>query len=87
MAELVTALQNMVSRRISTFDPIALSVTQLQAGDAVNVIPASASLGATVRTLSQESLDIVRAQSKQLARASRRLTDAPPRWISKCSTP
>lgn len=68
LAELVTALQNMVSRRISTFDPIALSVTQLKAGEAVNVIPASATLGATVRTLSQESLDIVRAQSKQLAR-------------------
>ncbi|GAA1847563.1 M20 metallopeptidase family protein [Brevibacterium marinum] len=68
LAELVTALQNMVSRRIRTFDPIALSVTQLKAGEAVNVIPASASLGATVRTLSQESLDIVRARSKQLAR-------------------
>ncbi|SMY04310.1 MULTISPECIES: M20 metallopeptidase family protein [unclassified Brevibacterium] len=68
LAELVTALQNMVSRRISTFDPIALSVTQLKAGEAVNVIPASASLGATVRTLSQETLDIVRVQSKQLAR-------------------
>ena len=68
LAELVTALQNMVSRRINAFDPIALSVTQLKAGEAVNVIPASASLGATVRTLSQESLDIVRTQSKQLAR-------------------
>lgn len=68
LAELVTALQNMVSRRIHTFDPIAMSVTQLKAGDAINIIPASASLGATVRTLSQESLDIVRTQSKQLAR-------------------
>ncbi|WP_350270813.1 M20 family metallopeptidase [Brevibacterium sp. CBA3109] len=68
LAELVTALQSMVSRRINTFDPIALSVTQLKAGDAINVIPASATLGATVRTLSQESLDIVRTQSKQLAK-------------------
>lgn len=67
LAELVTALQNMVSRRIDTFDPIVLSVTQLKASDAVNVIPASASLGATVRTLSQESLDVVRTRSKQLA--------------------
>lgn len=67
LAELVTALQNMVSRRIDTFDPIALSVTQLKAGEAVNVIPASASLGATVRTLSQKSLDVVRDRSKQLA--------------------
>ncbi|WP_309130448.1 M20 family metallopeptidase [Brevibacterium sp.] len=68
LAELVTALQNMVSRRIDVFDPIALSVTQLRAGDAINVIPASASLGATVRTLSPESVDIVRTQSQRLAR-------------------
>lgn len=68
IAEIVTALQNMVSRRISTFDPIAMSVTQLSASDAVNVIPAQASLGATVRTLSQESLDIVRERSAQLAK-------------------
>lgn len=67
LAELVTALQNMVSRRIDAFDPIALSVTQLSASDAINVIPASATLGATVRTLSDASLDIVRTRSKQLA--------------------
>ncbi|WP_209372310.1 M20 metallopeptidase family protein [Brevibacterium renqingii] len=67
LAELVTALQNMVSRRIDTFDPVILSVTQLRAGDAVNVIPASASLGATVRTLSDSSLAAVRERSKQLA--------------------
>lgn len=43
-------------------------VFMFQPGEAINIIPASASLGATVRTLSQESLDIVRTQSKQLAR-------------------
>ncbi|WP_166970556.1 M20 metallopeptidase family protein [Brevibacterium atlanticum] len=67
LAELVTACQNMVSRRIDVFDPIAMSVTQLRASDAINVIPASASMGATVRTLSDDSLDIVRTRSKQLA--------------------
>ena len=67
LAELVTALQNMVSRRIDVFDPIAMSVTQLHASDAINVILASATMGATVRTLSDESLDIVRTRSKQLA--------------------
>ena len=67
LAEIVTALQTMVSRRIDVFDPIALSVTQLSAGEAVNVIPAEASLGATVRTLSEESLATVRDRSRQLA--------------------
>lgn len=67
LAEIVTALQNMASRRIDTFDPIAMSVTTLSASDAINVIPASASLGATVRTLSQSSLDIIREHSARLA--------------------
>src|SRR5699024_4374433 len=67
LAELVTALQNMVSRRIDAFDPIVMSVTQLRAGDAINVIPASASLAATVRTLSESSLETVRQRSEQLA--------------------
>ncbi|RBP61401.1 hippurate hydrolase [Brevibacterium sanguinis] len=67
IAELVTALQTMITRRVSAFDPVVLSVTQLRAGEAVNVIPASASLGATVRTLSEDSLDIVRAQAQRLA--------------------
>ncbi|MBR7502840.1 peptidase dimerization domain-containing protein, partial [Mycobacterium tuberculosis] len=67
LAEIVTALQTMVSRRIDVFDPSALSVTQLSAGEAVNVIPAEASLGATVRTLSEESLATVRDRSRQLA--------------------
>lgn len=67
LAEIVTALQIMVTRRISVFDPIVLSVTQLSGGEAINVIPPSATLGATVRALSAESLDIVRTQSEQIA--------------------
>ncbi len=67
LAEIVTALQNMVTRRISVFDPIVMSVTQLSAGEAINVIPPSATLGATVRVLSAESLNIVRTQSEQIA--------------------
>src|SRR5690606_37902189 len=42
-------LQTMVTRRFSVFDPMVLTITQLSAGEAVNVIPRSASLGATVR--------------------------------------
>lgn len=67
LAELVTACQNMITRSISTFDPIVMSITQLKASDAVNIIPASASMGATIRTLSESSLDIVRSRSRRLA--------------------
>lgn len=55
IAEMVGALQTMVTRKFNVFDPVVMSITRLSAGDMLNVIPASASLGATVRTLSDES--------------------------------
>jgi amidohydrolase len=67
LAETILALQNMVTRRFDVFDPVVMSITQLSAGDAVNVIPASASLGATVRTLSAESTELFRTESARLA--------------------
>jgi len=67
IAELVTALQTMATRRFSVFDPVVITVTQLEAGDAMNIIPASARLGASVRTLSDESTKRVAKEAKRLA--------------------
>ncbi|MCQ9369514.1 M20 family metallopeptidase [Brevibacterium sp. 91QC2O2] len=67
LAELVLALQNMVSRRFDVFDPVVMSVTQLSAGDAVNVIPASATLGATIRVFSAEALATMQTEVDRLA--------------------
>jgi amidohydrolase len=49
--EIVAALQA-VSRRTSVFDPAVLTVGQLHAGTAYNVIPETAYLEGTLRTLS-----------------------------------
>ncbi|TDD27810.1 amidohydrolase [Kribbella turkmenica] len=57
VAELVLALQTYATRRVNVFDPVVITVTQLQAGIAVNVIPNTARLGATVRTLSNGTFD------------------------------
>jgi amidohydrolase len=60
LLEIAGALQTFASRRFTAADPIVLSVTQLAAGsEAVNVIPDTATLGATIRTLSQASFDLV----------------------------
>nr|WP_172601951.1 M20 family metallopeptidase [Quadrisphaera granulorum] len=67
LAEVVTALQTMVTRRFDVFDPVVLSVTQLSAGEALNVIPPAASLGATVRTLSDTSVQRLREEAARLA--------------------
>lgn len=49
------SLYSMITGSFSVFDPIVAEVTQLSAGAAVNVIPETASLGASVRTISAES--------------------------------
>lgn len=49
-AHVVTALQSLVSRRRDPFEAGVVSVTQLSAGHAFNVIPAEAKLLGTVRT-------------------------------------
>jgi len=49
-AHVVTALQSLVSRRRNPFEEGVVSVTQVSAGHAFNVIPSAATLRGTVRT-------------------------------------
>jgi hippurate hydrolase len=51
--EIVQALQALVTRRISVFDPAVVSITKIEAGTTRNVIPESATLLGTVRTVSE----------------------------------
>jgi hippurate hydrolase len=51
-AEMLLALQSMVTRTFDVFDPVVVTAGLLQAGTANNVIPDDALLDATVRTLS-----------------------------------
>lgn len=55
VAEMVTGLQTMVTRRFNAFDPVVVTVGSLHAGTATNVIPETASFEATVRTFSAEN--------------------------------
>jgi amidohydrolase len=50
-AHLVTALQSLVSRATDPFEQLVVSVTAIHAGEAFNVIPETAELRGTVRTL------------------------------------
>lgn len=54
-AEMVTALQVMVTRQFNMFDPVVLSVGVLHAGTKRNVIPETARIEATIRTFSETS--------------------------------
>ena len=65
-AEMVTALQTMVTRQFDVFDPVLITVGTFQAGTRRNVIPDSAIFEATVRTFSAAALARVQASSVRL---------------------
>jgi len=51
--EIVQAFQSFVTRRFNVFDPVVLSVTKLEAGTTGNVIPETAQLMGTLRSVSE----------------------------------
>ena len=67
-AEIVTALQTLVTRRFDVFDPVVVTVGSLHAGTRRNVIPDQAHLDATVRTFSEAARERARAELPQLCR-------------------
>ncbi|GAA5191861.1 M20 family metallopeptidase [Arthrobacter gyeryongensis] len=65
-AEMVTALQVMITRQFNMFDPVVLTVGVLQAGTKRNVIPESARFEATIRTFSEASRERMMTAIPQL---------------------
>jgi amidohydrolase len=53
-AQIVTALQTLVSREVDPVEPAVLTVGEIGAGSAFNIIPETARLGGTVRTLNED---------------------------------
>jgi hippurate hydrolase len=51
-AEIVLALQSMVTRRVDVFDPAVVTVAHIEAGSTSNVIPEAVFMEGTIRTLS-----------------------------------
>lgn len=54
-AEMVLALQSVVTRQFDAFDPVVATVGHLSAGTAANIIPDSATLALTLRTFSADA--------------------------------
>jgi amidohydrolase len=59
MAQIITALQSIVSRNVSPLDTAVVSVTRVCAGNAYNVIPDQAAFYGTIRTFRREVYDLV----------------------------
>lgn len=65
--EIVGAIQTMVARRFSVFDPVVVTIAKIEAGTAHNVIPDSAHLTGTMRTLSPLNRSRLRDELQLLA--------------------
>ncbi len=63
---LVQQLQSIVSRNVPPTDPLVLSVTQIHAGAAYNVIPSDCVISGTMRYFSTELANKVRQRIKEL---------------------
>jgi hippurate hydrolase len=66
-AEIVLALQAMVTRRIDVFDPAVVTIAQITAGTTNNIIPESVFLFGTIRTVSEATRAEVRAGVRRVA--------------------
>lgn len=66
-AEIVDALQVLVSRRVSPFEPVALTVGEIHGGTARNIMAGSAWLAGTLRTWDQETRERMRFLMEAMA--------------------
>ncbi|MET0745570.1 MAG: M20 aminoacylase family protein [Microvirga sp.] len=66
-AHLITALQTVASRAVDPLESAVVSVCSVRAGDAFNVIPQTATLLGTVRTLSPVVQDLCETRIRALA--------------------
>ncbi len=66
-AQVVTALQSIVSRTLDPLESGVVSVTTVHGGDAFNVIPERVTLGGTVRTFRAEVQDTIEASIGRIA--------------------
>ncbi|HKX79227.1 MAG TPA: M20 family metallopeptidase [Novosphingobium sp.] len=65
--EIVTALQAMVTRKFSVFDPVVLTVARIEGGTTFNVVPDSAVIEGTMRSLSSANRERLRENLRLVA--------------------
>ena len=68
LAEIVSGLHAMVTRRFDVFDPVVLTVGRIEGGTKRNIIPDTASCEATVRSFSATARDRIRELAPQVCR-------------------
>jgi hippurate hydrolase len=75
-AQLITALQSIVSRSVDPLDSAVISICEFHAGNARNVIPQTAELKGTVRTLTSEVRKLVEKRVREVVAGVAQMTGA-----------
>lgn len=68
-AQLVTAIQSIVSRNTDPSQGLVISVTQFQAGTATNVIPEEITIGGTIRALNEDVRKLAMSRLEELVQS------------------
>jgi hippurate hydrolase len=68
-AEMVSALQLLITRSFSAFDPVVITVGQFHAGTKANIIPDTAEFQATIRTFSAENRSRIQIEAVRLCKS------------------
>jgi hippurate hydrolase len=65
--EIVQALQTMVTRRVHVFDPAVVTIAKIEAGTTRNVIPETATLLGTMRSVSEATRELLIEGARRVA--------------------
>lgn len=65
--QMAQSFQSIITRNLDPTEPAVISITQIHAGSADNVIPTDAVLRGTVRTFSEQALDLIETRMGQIA--------------------
>ncbi|MDO8304782.1 M20 aminoacylase family protein [Herminiimonas sp.] len=74
--QIAQSWQTIITRNKSPIDAAALSITQIHAGSATNVIPDDATLIGTVRTFNLDVLDLIESRMRTIAEHTAQAFDA-----------
>jgi amidohydrolase len=66
-AEIILALQVLVTRTVDVFDPAVITIANVASGTTSNIIPETAFLQGTMRTVSEATCDALRGRIRVLA--------------------
>jgi hippurate hydrolase len=75
-SQLVTALQQIVARSVDPLESAVISICEFHAGTARNVIPQTAELRGTIRTLTPEVRELVEKRVREVVAGIAQITGA-----------